>query len=566
MSIISIVALVLLVMTASGFHFGRLRAIKSVDGVIAKLHSLPNYYGYYVSIWTGLPALILLALFGLFNTGLVDGLTSQYLRRESSDLSAQLERRLDSDSHYQSLQRSTVSLAQRTQSIDEEMGRLRNASAAARDPERLEHLGDERIETLNLSTAAQSALREHRSHVAEQLRADATADGAAPLVLAGYALQQAPRELRQLFISDVRKIADGQIASREAAELNVAAELMQKIRLNLALGVGFMSLAAAIGALLRTRWQVAPAFRARNRVEQLIKAMLLMSSAIAILTTLGIVASLLFESLRFFADVSIIDFVFGTQWSPQIAIREDQVGQSGAFGAVPLFAGTMMITVIAMFVAVPIGLFAAVYLSEYAGPRFRATAKPVLEILAGIPTVVYGFFALLTVGPAIRTLFTSLGFESVVTQSALSAGLVMGIMIIPFISSLSDDVINAVPQSLRDGSYAMGATRSETVKQVILPAALPGIVGAVLLAVSRAIGETMIVVMAAGQGANLTANPLESVTTITVQIVMLLTGDQEFDSPKTLSAFALGLVLFAVTLVMNIIALRVVQKYREKYD
>jgi phosphate transport system permease protein len=566
MSIISIVALVLLVLTASGFHLGRLRAIKSVEGVIAKLHSLPNYYGYYVAIWTGLPALILLALYGLFNTGLVDAMTSQYLRSEASDLSVQFEHRLDADDHYQSLQRSTQSLAQRAQDIDDEIGQLRNASESARDPERLEHLGDERIETLNLSTAAQSAAREYRSDVAEELREDAAAQGASPHVLAGFVLQQAPRERRQLFISDVRKLADGQIASREAAELDTAAELMNRIRFYFALGVGLLSLAAASGALLRTRWQVSPAFRARNRVEQLIKAMLLMSSAIAILTTVGIVASLLFESLRFFADVSVFDFLFGTQWSPQIAIREDQVGQSGAFGAVPLFAGTMMITVIAMLVAVPIGLFAAVYLSEYAGPRFRATAKPVLEILAGIPTVVYGFFALLTVGPAIRSLFTSLGFESVVTQSALSAGLVMGIMIIPFISSLSDDVINAVPQSLRDGSYAMGATRSETVKQVILPAALPGIVGAVLLAVSRAIGETMIVVMAAGQGANLTANPLESVTTITVQIVMLLTGDQEFDSPKTLSAFALGLVLFAVTLVMNIIALRVVQKYREKYD
>ena len=276
--------------------------------------------------------------------------------------------------------------------------------------------------------------------------------------------------------------------------------------------------------------------------------------------------SLLFESLRFFASVPVLDFLFGLQWSPQIAIRADQVGQSGAFGAVPLFAGTAMITVIAMVVAVPIGLFSAIYLSEYAGPKFRQIAKPVLEILAGIPTVVYGFFALLAVGPAIRTLFTALGFESVVTQSALSAGLVMGVMIIPFISSLSDDVINAVPQSLRDGSFAMGATRSETITKIVMPAALPGIVGAILLAVSRAVGETMIVVMAAGQGANLTANPLESVTTITVQIVMLLTGDQEFDSPKTLSAFALGLVLFVLTLLMNVVALRVVQKYREKYD
>ena len=295
---------------------------------------------------------------------------------------------------------------------------------------------------------------------------------------------------------------------------------------------------------------------------------LMMTSAIAILTTLGIVFSLLFESIRFFASIDwrIHEFLFGLHWSPQIAIRADQIGQSGAFGAVPLFAGTALITLIAMTVAAPIGLLSAIYLSEYASPRMRAWAKPALEILAGVPTVVYGFFALLTVGPFLRQFALMLGYEDAVTQSALSAGLVMGVMIIPFVSSLSDDVINAVPQALRDGSYAMGATKSETVRHVVFPAALPGIVGALLLAVSRAVGETMIVVMAAGQGANLTANPLESVTTITVQIVMLLTGDQEFDSPKTLSAFALGLVLFVMTLILNIIALRVVQRFRERYE
>ena len=316
------------------------------------------------------------------------------------------------------------------------------------------------------------------------------------------------------------------------------------------------------------RSRISIRFRARDRVEGAVGAVLALASGIAILTTLGIVFSLLFESIRFFASIDwrIHEFLFGTQWSPQIAIRADQVGQSGAFGAVPLFAGTALITVIAMAVAVPVGLFAAIYLSEYAGPRFRAWAKPLLEILAGVPTVVYGFFALLTVGPFLRDVALFLGYEDAVTQSALSAGLVMGVMIIPFVSSLSDDVINAVPQSLRDGAYAMGATKSETVRQVVLPAALPGIVGAVLLAVSRAVGETMIVVMAAGQGANLTANPLESVTTITVQIVMLLTGDQEFDSSKTLSAFALGLVLFGLTLILNIIALRVVQRFRERYE
>jgi phosphate transport system permease protein len=261
----------------------------------------------------------------------------------------------------------------------------------------------------------------------------------------------------------------------------------------------------------------------------------------------------------------VSEFLLGLKWSPQMAIRADQVGSSGSFGAVPLFTGTLMISAIAMFVAVPIGLMSAIYLSEYANRRFRAVAKPLLEILAGIPTVVYGFFAALVVAPALRDAGAAIGLD-VSSESALAAGLVMGIMIIPFVSSLSDDVINAVPQALRDGSYAMGATRSETVRKVIIPAALPGIVGGVLLAVSRAIGETMIVVMAAGLAANLTANPLDTVTTITVQIVTLLVGDQEFDSPKTLAAFALGLMLFVVTLILNIIALHVVRKYREQYE
>ena len=290
-----------------------------------------------------------------------------------------------------------------------------------------------------------------------------------------------------------------------------------------------------------------------------------MSSTIAVLTTVGIVLSVLFESIRFFQAVPVTDFLFGTEWSPQTAIRSDQVGSSGAFGAVPLFAGTMLIAFIAMLVAVPIGLMSAIYLSEYANYRFRAVAKPLLEILAGVPTVVYGFFAALTVAPFIRETGGFLGLD-VASESALAAGLGMGIMIIPFVSSLSDDVINAVPQAMRDASYGIGATRSETIIRVIIPAALPGIVGGVLLAVSRAIGETMIVVMAAGLAANLTANPLEAVTTVTVQIVTLLVGDQEFDSPKTLAAFALGLVLFVVTLCLNIIALYIVRKYREQYE
>src|SRR5690606_33271974 len=291
---------------------------------------------------------------------------------------------------------------------------------------------------------------------------------------------------------------------------------------------------------------------ARNIVERAVMVAMIVSSGIAILTTIGIVLSLLFESMRFFAQVPITEFLFGLHWSPQTALRADQVGSSGSFGAVPVFAGTLLSTLIAMLVAVPIGLLSAIYMSEYATPRIRSVAKPVLEILAGIPTVVYGFFAALTVAPFFRDWGAAIGLD-VSSESALAAGVVMGIMIIPFVSSLSDDVMNAVPQSLRDGSYALGATKSETIKQVIFPAALPGIVGAILLAVSRAIGETMIVVMAAGLAANLTANPFEAVTTVTVQIVTLLVGDQEFDSPKTLAAFALGLVLFLVTLALNVI-------------
>jgi phosphate transport system permease protein len=333
------------------------------------------------------------------------------------------------------------------------------------------------------------------------------------------------------------------------------------------LGVGFGVGALALAGLgfFLSRSQLGQDFRARNAVEAWVRGFMIVASGIAIFTTLGIVLSLLFETLKFFASYSPVDFLFGTQWSPQVAIRADQVGQSGAFGAVPLFVGTFLIMLIAMIVAVPVGLGSAIYLSEYASPRSRAVIKPVLELLAGIPTVVFGFFALLTVAPIIRAVGGGLGLD-VSAQSALAAGLVMGIMIIPFISSLSDDVINAVPQALRDGSFAMGATKSETIGRVVVPAALPGIVGSVLLAVSKALGETMIVTMAAGQNANLTLNPLEMVTTVTVQIVTLLTGDQEYDSPKTHAAFALGFVLFFVTLILNIIALRVVQKYREKYD
>lgn len=369
-----------------------------------------------------------------------------------------------------------------------------------------------------------------------------------------------------LLINDIKNLVQGSMVSSTPDPIILAA-VEQYHRLeaigNRVLWIVVLML-TAVG--LRYAWNnISPQFRARNRVEQVIGYFLIACSSIAILATIGIVLSVLFESIRFFGKVPISDFLFGLHWSPQTAIRSDQAAASGSFGMIPLFAGTLLISGIAMLVAVPIGLLAAVYLSEYASQKFRAIAKPALEILAGIPTVVYGFFAALSIAPLVRSIGDFLGLH-VASESALAAGLVMGIMIIPFISSLSDDVLNAVPQSMRDGSYALGATKSETIKRVLLPAALPGIVGSILLAISRAIGETMIVVMAAGLSANLTANPLQAVTTVTVQIVTLLTGDQEFDSAKTLSAFALGLILFITTLILNIIALHVVRKYREQYE
>ena len=369
-----------------------------------------------------------------------------------------------------------------------------------------------------------------------------------------------------LTLNRIINVASGALpGAGQSAEIVAAAEQLQQIGATQqwALTVLVLTLCSAGGLW---SWQRIKAdFRARAAVEGMLQKFLLMSASLAILTTLGIVLSVLFESIRFFSTVPITEFVFGTSWSPQTAIRVDQIGSSGSFGAVPLFTGTLLISAIAMVVAVPVGLMSAIYLAEYASPKFRRSAKPLLEILAGVPTVVYGFFAALTVAPLIRDLGSSFGLD-VAAESALAAGSVMGIMIIPFISSLADDVITAVPQSMRDGSLAMGATQSETIRNVVIPAALPGIVGGILLAASRAIGETMIVVMAAGMAANLTANPLDAVTTVTVQIVTLLVGDQEFDSAKTLAAFALGLMLFLVTLALNVIALRVVRKYREQYE
>ncbi|TVV72998.1 phosphate ABC transporter permease subunit PstC [Sphingomonas solaris] len=377
----------------------------------------------------------------------------------------------------------------------------------------------------------------------------------------------APGMERSAILAEVRGLADGTVAAAFNPVSNTLAPAYKAASTRYAI-IGTLAavlLAFAGGAWAFTR--LTPDFRARTRVERVVMGALLIASLIAILTTLGIVASLLFESLRFFAKVNPLEFLFGLTWSPQTAIRADQVGSSGAFGAVPLFWGTIFIgAIIAMIVAIPLGLMSAIYLTQYAKPTTRKWMKPILEILAGVPTVVYGYFAALTIAPALRTFAVSIGITSASSESALAAGLVMGVMIIPFVSSMADDSIAAVPQSMRDGSLAMGATTSETIRKVLVPAALPGVVGGVLLAVSRAIGETMIVVMAAGLAANLTLNPFASVTTVTTQIVQLLTGDQEFDSAKTLAAFALGLVLFLVTLALNIVALRVVKKYREAYE
>jgi phosphate transport system permease protein len=454
-------ATVLIIIVTFGHILGRRRALQAAGGRHRLLHSLPHYYGLYVALWTGIPAVILMALWLLLQPYLLDSFLISALGEKTSSLNS-------------------------------------------------DQLG--------------------------------------------------------LLLNDIRNVADGNISGRANDPLIIAtaSRLTEWRQLGYA-GLLVVILAAAIGGLAFARKRISSTLRARNAVERVFNAVLFIASLMAILTTIGIVLSLLFETIRFFGKVPVTEFLFNLTWSPQTALRADQVASSGTFGAVSLFAGTLLITAIAMIVAVPVGLMSAIYLSEYAPRKIRDLLKPALEILAGIPTVVYGFFAALTVAPAIRGWGEALGLD-VASESALAAGLVMGIMIIPFVSSLSDDVINAVPQTLRDGSYALGATQSETVRQVIVPAAFPGIIGSVLLAVSRAIGETMIVVMAAGLAANLTINPLEAVTTVTVQIVTLLVGDQEFDSAKTLAAFALGLALFCVTLVLNIIALRTVRKYREKYD
>ena len=386
------------------------------------------------------------------------------------------------------------------------------------------------------------------------------------LVLANFDFNLNPALNAGLLIAEIKNVAANiNFAEGKSLEIINAAEHYSSIKQTSTVAFYVSILIFMILGVMVASRKLHPNFRAQKYIEKYIKYFLIFCSSVAVLTTVGIVFSLLFESLRFFSDVSVFEFLFGTKWYPYIPIREGQSGSQGSFGAIPIFAGTFLIMIVAMCVALPIGLFTAIYLAEYASPKIRRIVKPLLEILAGVPTIVYGFFAFVSVAPFVKTFGESIGIDASPT-SALAAGLVMGIMIIPFISSLSDDVINSVPQSLREGSLGIGANKAETIKRVILPAALPGIVGAFLLGVSRAIGETMIVVVAAGTAPNLTANPFENVTTVTVQIVIALIGDQEFDDPRTLSAFALGLVLFVITLILNIFALRIVKKYRELYE
>ncbi|PTW52110.1 phosphate ABC transporter permease subunit PstC [Rhodovulum kholense] len=399
---------------------------------------------------------------------------------------------------------------------------------------------------------------------------------------------------RDLVMSDVRRIAEGldkavaegAMTHREARDIRAeftdvrnrlgavgvalgstvgAPELYAAQRYRRIAGEGSLAmtgvvLALALGGVALSLIRTTPSFRARNTVETGIRYVLIFAATIAILTTIGIVLSLVFNTIDFFRLYPAWDFFFGTTWSPSF-------GGGSELGILPLLWGTFYISIIALAVSVPIGLFAAIYLSEYASPHVRAFAKPMIEVLAGIPTIVYGLFALLTVGPLLLKVFGQDGVGIMQAGTAvMTAGLVMGIMLIPFVSSLSDDIINAVPQSMRDGSLGLGATRSETVRQVVLPAALPGIVGAILLAASRAIGETMIVVLGAGAAANLSLNPFEAMTTVTAKIVSQLTGDADFASPEALVAFALGMTLFVITLGLNVFALYIVRKYREQYE
>lgn len=368
-----------------------------------------------------------------------------------------------------------------------------------------------------------------------------------------------------LVLAEIKSVAQGQVFGTPEDWKLAAAETLVARNASASLALVVVVVLMSVALVLFARSRVSGEFRARQRAEQIILGLMIFCSTIAIFTTIGIVLSLAFESIKFFQMVPLNEFLFGLRWEPQIAIRADQVAGQGAFGVIPVILGSVVIMMIALIVAVPIGLFSAIYLNEFASPTARNIIKPTLEILAGVPTIVYGFFAILVVAPFLRSTGADMGLE-ISPNTALAAGICMAIMLIPFICSFADDALSAVPRALSDGSLALGATRGETMLKVLFPAAIPGIVGGILLAVSRAIGETMIVVMAAGIIAKLTINPLDSVTTVTLQIVTLLIGDTEFDNPKTLAAFALGSLLFVITLCINIFALRIVRKYREQYD
>nr|WP_321398154.1 phosphate ABC transporter permease subunit PstC [uncultured Desulfobacter sp.] len=379
-------------------------------------------------------------------------------------------------------------------------------------------------------------------------------------------IRSLPDARLNLIINDINNAVSGHSTSgRSSSVILAAVEHYKSLEMLAQTALSIVVTAIGLAAVAGVRLKITPKLRARNHVEKMVEILLIACAALAVFTTLCIVISILYEAIRFFKIVPVHQFLFGFDWNPQMAVHAEQIASSGSFGVIPILYGTMLIAGVALCVSVPLGLMAAIYLSEYAGKKFRRIAKPLLGILGNIPTVVYGFFAVLFVAPVIKHAGDVLGIP-VSSASALAAGGVMGMMLLPFVGTLCADVINAVPQSLRDGALSLGSTPSETIVYVVLPAALPGIVGAVLLAVSRAIGETMIVVMAAGLSANMTANPLQAVTTVTVQIVTLLVGEQEFDNAKTLAAFALGLVLFVVTVILNVVALTVVRKYRRHYE
>ena len=382
-----------------------------------------------------------------------------------------------------------------------------------------------------------------------------------------------PESFIYLKLAQIQNISSGLLDSNDEIMIGLADRYLATKSLSLKLRFLFILIFVLIG-MIYSYFRLSPLLKARIHIENTLRKTFFLAALVAILTTIGIISALLFQAVIFFSEYPMQDFFFGTHWSPMVALREgasdkfadeDVAGSTGSFGMIPVILGTLLVAFLAMCVAIPIGLFSAIYMAEFASDKIRIIIKPTLEVLAGIPTVVYGFFAALTAAPFFKSLGLFVGLD-ISSQSALAAGVVMGIMIIPFISSLSDDVIRSVPQSLRDGAYGLGSTKGETITQVVLPAAFPGLVGAFLLAVSRAIGETMIVVMAVGVAAKLTINPLDSVTTVTVQIVMLLTGDNEFDSVKTMSAFALGITLFVITLVLNVGALSISRKVGERYE